>query len=347
MAITENDRAAVPVAGTRTVNRVSWGAIIAGAVIAVAVMTFFTLFGIGIGAAIIDPQFDQNPGQGMSVSAGIYLIITQLLALGAGGFVAARMAGIPRTVSSLLHGASVWAVTTVFLAWASVVGAGAMFGAAGSLLSGAASSVASAGEAMVPNNISLPDPSRLADEISMNDLPDELQATLRENGITEENLRTETKAAFRDVFSRSEQDAAMAEAKATIKDIVTSPGDIESDLDAFADKMVGGPNAIISERDRQQALATLERRLGVSPQEAEQVAASIESGIDDAIKGMREMVNTAQAKAVEAAQNMSDAISSIALWLTFASLLGLAAACGGAFGGNPKSLIGDRRNDHI
>lgn len=148
MATTENYRTSSTVAGARTVQRVSWGAIIAGAVIAIALMTLFTLFGVGIGAAIIDPQYDQNPGDGMSITAMIYLIITQLVALGAGGFVAARMAGIPRTISSLLHGASVWAVTTVFMAWASVVGVGAMFGAAGSLLSGTASSVASVGEAM-------------------------------------------------------------------------------------------------------------------------------------------------------------------------------------------------------
>lgn len=347
MVTTENYRTSAPGSGTKVVHRVSWGAIIAGAVIAVAIMIFFTIFGIGIGASIVDPQFDQNPAEGMSISAGIYLVVTQLIALGAGGFVAARMAGIPRTISSLLHGASVWAVTTVFLAWASVIGAGAMFGAAGSLLSGAASSVASVGEAIVPNNISLPDPSKLADQLSMNDLPDEVQATLREKGITEANLRSEAKAAFRDVFSKREQEAAMAEAKATIQDIVTSPQDIGSDLDAFADDMLGGPNAIISEEDRQQALATLEQRLGVTLQEAEQVIASIEKGIDKGINDLREMVNTAQAKAVEAAQSVSEAISSIALLLTLASLLGLAAACGGAFGAKPNSLIGDRYDDHV
>lgn len=347
MATNENYQASAPVAGTRAVHRISWGAIIAGAVIAVALMTFFTIFGIGIGAAIIDPQFDQNPTKGMSISAGIYLVVTQLIALGAGGFVAARMAGIPRTISSLLHGASVWAVTTVFLAWASIVGAGAVFGAAGSLMSGTASAVASAGEAMVPENISLPDPSKLADQLSINDLPEEVQTILREKGITEANLRSEAKAAFRDVFSKREQEAALAEAKATIKDMVTSPGDIDSDLDAFADDMLGGPNAIISEEDRQQALATLERRLGITPQEAEQVVASVEKGIDTAIKELREMVNTAKTKVVEAAQNASDTLSTIALLLTLASLLGLIAACGGAFGARPDSLIGDRRDDHV
>jgi len=347
MATTENYRTSSTVAGARTVQRVSWGAIIAGAVIAIALMTLFTLFGVGIGAAIIDPQYDQNPGDGMSITAMIYLIITQLVALGAGGFVAARMAGIPRTISSLLHGASVWAVTTVFMAWASVVGVGAMFGAAGSLLNGTASSVAPVGEAMIPDNISLPDPSRLANQLSIDDLPGELQTMLRDNVITEEDLRSEAKAAFRDVFSEREQEAAMAKAKATIRDMVTSPQDISEDLDAFANDMLEGPDAIISEQDRQQALTAMEQRLGITPEEAEQIVVSIENSIDETMADLRETINTAQAKAIEAAQNLSEAISSIALLLTLASLLGLIAACGGAFGGRPDSLIGDRLDSRL
>ena len=70
-------------------------------------------------------------------------------------------------------------------------------------------------------------------------------------------------------------------------------------------------------------------------------------GIDKAINDLRETVKKAQAKAIEAAQNVSEAISSIALLLSLASLLGLAAACGGAFGGRPSSLVGDRYGDHV
>ena len=333
--------------GVGTVTRVSWGAIVAGAVVSVALMILFATFGIGIGAAAVDPQFDRNPTEGIATFAGIYLVVTQLIALGAGGFVAARMAGIPRTISSLLHGAAVWAVATVFLAWASVTGTGAVFGAAGSLLSGAASTVAAAGEAIVPDDISLPDPSEVANQLSIEDLPEDVQTTLRESGITDENLRTEAKAAFRNVFSETEQAAAMAEARSTLQDIVTSPSDIGADLDDFADKMLGGPNAILSEEDRREALDTLERRLDISPQEAEQIVASIQSGIETSINELRGAVEMAQTRAIAAAQSASDALASLALLLSLASLLGLAAACGGAFAAKPDSLIGDRRDDHV
>ncbi|WP_324754966.1 hypothetical protein [Roseovarius sp. Pro17] len=333
--------------GQGAISRVSWGAIIAGAVVAVAVMIFFATLGIGMGAAIVDPQFDQNPGAGMTIGTGIYLVITQLIALGAGGYVASRMAGIPRLISSLLHGASVWAVATIFLAWASVTGAGAVFGAAGALMSGTASTVATAADAIIPDDISLPDPSELVDNLSMDDLPDELQATLRENGITEANLRSEAKEAFRNVFSKSEQEAAIAEARSTLRDIVSSPGDISADLDAFADDMLGGPNAILSEEDLQQARAVMERRLGVTPQEAEQMVNEVQSQVEQSVNALRDGVQAAQTQAIEAAQATSDALASVALLLALASLLGLAAACGGAFAAKPDSLIGDRRDDHV
>lgn len=323
--------------GQGAISRVSWGAIIAGAVVAVAVMIFFATLGIGIGAAVVDPQYDQNPGAGMTTGTGIYLVITQIIALGAGGYVALRMAGVPRLISSLLHGASVWAVATIFLAWASVTGAGAVFGAAGALMSGTASTVATAADAIIPDDISLPDPSELVDDLSMDDLPDELQATLRENGITEANLRSEAKEAFRNVFSKSEQEAAVAEAKSTLRGIVSSPGDISADLDAFADKMLVGPNAILSEEDLQQARAVMERRLDVTPQEAEQMVEEIKSQVEESVNALRDGVQAAQTQAIEAAQATSDALASIALLLALASLLGLAAACGGAFAANPTA----------
>lgn len=40
---------------TATLHKVSWGAIFAGVVLALAVQFFLNLLGVGIGAAVIDP----------------------------------------------------------------------------------------------------------------------------------------------------------------------------------------------------------------------------------------------------------------------------------------------------
>lgn len=326
---------------------VSWGAIFAGGAVAVALMILFATFGIGIGAAVVDPQYDQNPGSGLGIGTGIYVIVTQLIALGAGGYIAARLAGIPRPITSGLHGAAVWAIATIFLAWAAATGAGAMFGAASTVIGGTANTAGSVAQAVVPDDLSLPDPSQLAGSVSLDALPDELQASLREKGITEENIKQEATAAFRDVFSKQEQDAAMTAARRTFGDILKTPGDIGTDLDAFFDRLLKGPDAIISEEDRQQALTVLEQRLGVTPQEAEGVVQSVEDNVQTTVDQAKASIVQARTTAIEAAQTASEAVSRAALLLSLASVLGLAAACGGAFAGKPETMVGDRVDDHV
>ena len=329
------------------IKPVSWGAIFAGAAVGVALMILFTTFGVGIGASILDPQYDQNPGSGLGIGSGLYLIITQLIALGAGGYIAARLAGIPRPISCVLHGAAVWAIATIFLAWAAVAGAGAMFGAASTVLGSTASAVGSIGQAVVPNDLSLPNPSQLANSITIDSLPQDLQTKLRDQGITDANLKQAATASFRDVFSKQEQQAAMTEARQTLGDILKNPGDVGPELSAFFDRMVGGPNAIISDEDRQQAMGVMEQRLGITPADAEGIVQSVQDGVQSSIDDAKAAVEQARTKAVEAAQAASDAVGTAALLLSLASLLGLAAACGGAWSGKPNSMIGDRVDDHV
>lgn len=335
-----------PVAQAAAVKRASWGAILAGAVVASALMILFTTFGIGIGAAALDPQYDRNPASEMGTGSAVYLVVTQLIAFGAGGYIAARLAGIPRPITSVLHGAAVWAVGTIFLAWATFMGAGAMFGAVSTVVSSSASAVGSTADAMVPDELSWPDLSKIAGSVSFDALPPEVQETLRQKGITEANIRQEAIEAFRNVFSRQEQEAVRRAARGTLADILRSPGNIEAELNAFFDRLAGGENAIISEEDRREAMAVLERRLNITPQEAQSIVRSVEDGLHEALDQAKAAIQEVRARALEAAQATSEAVATMALLVSLASVLALAAACGGAFGGKPESMIGERADDY-
>ncbi|CTQ49944.1 hypothetical protein [Jannaschia donghaensis] len=341
--------ASTPMAGAPagTAARVSWGAIFAGAVVAVALMILFTTFGLGIGTALIDPGYEANPVAGIGTGSAIYLVVSQLIALAVGGYVAARLAGIPRPVTSALHGAAVWSVASIFLAWAAISGGGAIFGATSTLLNNTVDMAGDIGDAVVPDDFDLPNPGELASSVSIEDLPEEFQARLRQQGITQQNIRQEATAAFRNVFSQQEQEAVMTEAGQTLTDVLRTPGDADEDIAAFFDRLVGGPNAIISQEDRAEAKATIERRLGITPEDAEQVIVQIEETTNEALAEAQDVLQAAQTQATEAAQAASDAISTAALLLSLASLLGLIAACGGAFAGKPESLVGDRLDDHV
>lgn len=329
------------------VRRVSWGAILVGVVVALALMVFFTTLGLAIGTASVDPLYDRNPLSGLGVWSGIYLAVTQLIALGTGGFAAARLAGVPRTIASFLHGAAVWSLTTVFLTWAAASGTGAIFSAASSVLGNAASGVSNVTQAVIPDDVSFPDYSDVASRVSVEDLPPELQQVLEENDITIEQLRTEAREAFRNVVSQQEQQRAMSILREALSDAVRTPGDTRTDLDESLDSLIGGPDAVFSQEDREEVLSALESRLGITPEQTEQIVQSVEAQAQAAVDQLRQTLDQIQQQVLETAQAATSVVATTAIWLTIASLFGLLAAMGGAFAGKPDGMLGDRLDDHF
>src|SRR4029079_9318987 len=95
-------------------NRVSWGAIFAGVVVGVVVQVLLTMLGVGIGVATIDPRTADNPAAStFSIVAGIWYVLSGILAAYAGGYIAARMSGKTVPTTGALHGLTTWAFTTL------------------------------------------------------------------------------------------------------------------------------------------------------------------------------------------------------------------------------------------
>jgi hypothetical protein len=146
------DYAAVDAVATRTRARLSWGAIFAGVVIAVAVQLLLGILGTGIGLSMVDPTEGTTPGAaGFGIGAGIYWLITTVIALGAGGYAAARVSGVTERFDALVHGLVVWGVTlilTIYLLTSAVGGIiGGAFRTVGSVASAAGSTVGAAARA--------------------------------------------------------------------------------------------------------------------------------------------------------------------------------------------------------
>lgn len=105
---------------------ISWPAVIAGAVVAIAVGAMLNLLGVALGAASINP-YDLSTGEAkaFSAGAGAWIAIANALALFAGGFVASRVAKYTDHHKGYLHGLAVWAVAFIialFLAGSTAVG---------------------------------------------------------------------------------------------------------------------------------------------------------------------------------------------------------------------------------
>lgn len=95
-----------------SVRKISWPAVFAGLVVAVAVHIALNVLGLGIGLGAIDPMAT-GPMEGLGIGTLIWYVISMLISLFAGGWVASRLSGIPTTDSSILHGILTWGLFTI------------------------------------------------------------------------------------------------------------------------------------------------------------------------------------------------------------------------------------------
>ena len=101
---------------TVLINRVSWGAVFAGVVIALVTQLILNLIGIAVGAATFDPASSTSPSATtFSVGAGIWWTVSGIIAALAGGYAAGRLAGQPSEASGGWHGLTAWALATLVI----------------------------------------------------------------------------------------------------------------------------------------------------------------------------------------------------------------------------------------
>jgi hypothetical protein len=120
----------------RVVRRIAPWAVLSGAIVSIVVLFLLSLFGVGVGLATVDtaPGGDDTPGAAaFSIGAAIWGVITFLIALFAGGWIAGRLAGDPKKLDGLLHGVVTWALATVIFMWLTASAVSSIIGGAFSL----------------------------------------------------------------------------------------------------------------------------------------------------------------------------------------------------------------------
>lgn len=115
--------------GNRNRDRVRWGPIWAGLITAIATFVVLTVAAIAIGAQAVDSGVGDEAGMAGGIASGV----VALLAFFAGGFVAARTAGVIGRGYGALNGFLVWALGVVIILALAAFGLGSLFGASGDL----------------------------------------------------------------------------------------------------------------------------------------------------------------------------------------------------------------------
>src|SRR5215208_8534055 len=115
----------------RPFARISWGSIFAGAIIALATQLVLTLTGAAVGLATLNPATGETPsGTTLGIGAGVWLVISSLVSLFLGGYVAGRLGG---TFNGWLHGLATWATMTMLTILLLTTAAGGLIGTASGL----------------------------------------------------------------------------------------------------------------------------------------------------------------------------------------------------------------------
>jgi len=119
--------------------RISWGAVIAGVILSLIVYLVMSVLGTAIGASLLAPMSQPDPGRVFGFGSGVWVIVTTVLAVFVGSYFAGRCA----PVLGWLHGLLAWAVMTLLLLY----GMTSIIGGAVSVAGNVAAATANVGAA--------------------------------------------------------------------------------------------------------------------------------------------------------------------------------------------------------
>jgi hypothetical protein len=310
------------------VKRISWGAILAGAVLALVIQLALSLLGLGIGMGTIDPLEEQNPMSGIGIGAAIWWVVSMLVSLYIGGSVAARLAGMPRRTDGLLHGLLTWSVVTLltFYLLSTAVGRiiGGVTGVAGRALSAAGSGVAS----VAPQAADAVKDELQERGIDMSDLKREARLLLRQTGkeeLSPEALERQARAAGSSAQAEAGQAAA-------------NPQGTSDNLDDVIDNLFRRGGQVASAADRDAAVNVVMQRTGKSRAESEQIVSNWHQTYEQGRAKLSETAQKAEATARKAGDKTAEGLSKAALLAALGLGLGAAAAAFGGRNGTPDEV---------
>ncbi len=132
-----------------THHRISWQAIIAGVIVTVSIEILLSLLGAGVGLGMVHTDAGATPSAGsLGMGAGLWWLISNLIALAAGGYVSAWLAGIDLRFDGMLHGVVTWGLAMLLTLYLLSSAVGGLLGGAmsvtGTALSAAGGSVKAA-----------------------------------------------------------------------------------------------------------------------------------------------------------------------------------------------------------
>ena len=311
-------------------KRISWGAVIAGVVLALVVQLLLGMLGLGIGMGTVQPATGDSPSaQALGVGAAVWWVVTSLVALFIGGWVAGHLAGIPERLDGTLHGLLTWAVTTLLMFYLLTTAVGSLLSGAVGVLGNLASGAGQVIGAVAPKAGEAVQRELQERNIGLDDLRREAMNLLRQTGKPElqpENVQRQAQQTL--------QQGREAAGRA-----VQQPASTDEETRSLIDRVLSQAQGTASAADRDALVNIVQARTGQTREQAEQTVSNWEAQARQAQAKLEQMKTQTAQQARETAEQAADAATKAALWSFLGLVLAaIAAGIGGAIG-RPRELV--------
>ena len=334
----------VVVPNEKILDRISWSAVFAGALVALAIHIALSTLGVGVGAAAIDPHNREHPTKGVPTTILVWMFVSGLIALFAGGWVAGRLANtVP--FDSAIQGIIVWSFATVALLILATTTAGAVLGGtfrllgAGVSAAGSAASAAGSAVATVAPHAAQLAKDALGDVIPQIDwkgIQKDAKKVLHLGNGNGGNEQGKSDEAGKQGGQQGNNQGGQGKQQDGKGGAAAKMWDDNQEVMEMVTKAYGAiRDGGLANADRDELMSVISERAGVSKEEANKTVEKWEKQYREAKVQYDAAVAKAEQKARDAAAATTSAVSRVAVW-TFASLVfGVAVA---AAGGNLGSI---------
>lgn len=306
---------------------VSWRAIFAGTVCVLSIMLLLNLFGLALGLGTINPTEESNPFSGIGTGSIIWWILSNLLALFVGGYVAARVGVSFSNKSGIVQGIMTWALYTLISAWLLTSVVGSILSGVGSVVSGVLSTAGNAVSQVVP------------DMQNQNQNQNQSQNQNQQLNISLEQAKQQFYSLLEDADKKAldpdniEQNAqqALNQAENTAQDAVTSPGNVGTEIEQIFNNARNQFEGTFEAIDKEALVNILTERTNMSESEAEQTVDRYLAQYENLRQQVSSFLEQAEQTAAKKAGQVAQAVSDASLYLAIALVLGILVAAAGGF----------------
>lgn len=164
---------------------ISWGSVLAGLFFIMAMSWLLYLLGLSIGISVADATDTGSISSGFGISAMIWIIFSSMVVYFLGGMLTARLSGKHDKKTGMLHGVTLWGITTTLILVLSYIGIANLLQTGQSLFSSTASTVVNTASALGTGTTKTVDYIvRHTSEAANNKIVNIIQAKLKRNAAT-------------------------------------------------------------------------------------------------------------------------------------------------------------------